>query len=122
MADVVCLGEILVDLVPAASGASLANADTLVKAAGGAPANVAVGLARLGIASAFMGSVGADGFGRFLADTLAVEGVDVSGLRVSATAPTALAAVSLAADGERDFIFYGTPAAHTTFAPSDINE
>ena len=122
MADVVCLGEILVDLVPAASGDSLATAHTLIKAAGGAPANVAVGLARLGIAAAFLGAVGADGFGRFLADTLAVEGVDVSGLRTSDVAPTALAAVSLAADGERDFVFYGHPAAHTTFAPGDLDE
>ena len=122
MVDVVCLGEILVDLVPAMRGDSLATAHTLVKAAGGAPANVAVGLARLGVASAFLGTVGADGFGRFLIDTLAVEGVDVSGLRTTAKAPTALAAVSLAADGERDFVFYGHPAAHSIFAPHDIEE
>ena len=55
----------------------LGQAETFRKAAGGAPANVAVGLARLGVASAFMGKVGEDGFGRFLAATLAEAGVDV---------------------------------------------
>ena len=121
MADVVCIGEILIDLVPTITGVSLADAETFVKAAGGAPANVAVGLARLGVSSAFMGAVGDDGFGRFLVGTLSANGVDVSGVRRTDAAPTALAAVSLAGDGDRDFIFYGHPAAHTTFAPADID-
>ena len=55
MADVLCLGEALIDLVPMATGVGLAEADTFVKAAGGAPANVAVGLARLGVSSGFIG-------------------------------------------------------------------
>lgn len=122
MAHVLCLGEALIDMVPTAADVGLAQADTFVKAAGGAPANVAVGLARLGVASGFIGCVGNDSFGRFLADTLAVEGVAIEGLRVTAEAPTALAVVSLGAGGERDFIFYGHPAAHTKLASSDIDE
>lgn len=122
MADIVCLGEALVDLVPTVTGVGLAAAETFVKAAGGAPANVAAGLARLGVASAFIGMVGDDGFGSFLAATLAAVGVALPGLRVTRAAPTALAAVSLRADGDREFVFYGNPAAHTLLAPEDVDE
>jgi len=58
VADVVAFGELLVDFVPAAGPQSLVTAEIFKKAAGGAPANVAAGLARLGISSAFMGMVG----------------------------------------------------------------
>ena len=122
MADIVCLGEALIDLVPTVTGVGLAAAETFVKAAGGAPANVAAGLARLGVASGFMGMVGDDGFGHFLADTLAANGVALPGLRFTSAAPTALAAVSLRADGDREFVFYGNPAAHMLFAPEDVDE
>jgi fructokinase len=119
--DVVCLGEALIDLVPASLDGRI-DADTLVKAAGGAPANVAAGLARLGVTAAFMGTVGDDGLGSFIAEKLGVFGVSTAALRFTRAAPTALAVVTLAADGERDFVFYGHPAAHTTFAPGDIDE
>lgn len=54
---VVCLGEVIIDFVPVASGVSLAEAVAFKKAAGGAPANVAVGISRLGGSSAFIGKV-----------------------------------------------------------------
>lgn len=54
---VVCLGELIIDFVPVASGVSLAEAVAFKKAAGGAPANVAVGISRLGGSSAFIGKV-----------------------------------------------------------------
>lgn len=54
---VVCFGEMLIDFVPTTSGLSLSEAPAFKKAPGGAPANVAVGIARLGGASAFVGKV-----------------------------------------------------------------
>lgn len=54
---VVCFGEMLIDFVPTVGGVSLAEAPAFQKAAGGAPANVAVGIARLGGSSAFVGKV-----------------------------------------------------------------
>jgi hypothetical protein len=54
---VVCFGELLIDFVPTVSGVSLAEAPAFKKAPGGAPANVAVGIARLGGSSAFIGKV-----------------------------------------------------------------
>ena len=122
MAEIVCVGELLIDFVPAAAGLGLDTAETFRKAAGGAPANVAVGLSRLGVASAFMGKVGEDKFGHFLADTLADAGVDVSSLLFEPGAPTSLAFVSLAADGDRSFLFYRHRAADILFAPEDVDE
>ena len=75
-------GELLIDFVPTVTGLDLGMAEMFKKAAGGAPANVAVGLVRFGVASAFMGKVGDDGFGRFLAGTLADAGVDIGPLRI----------------------------------------
>jgi fructokinase len=78
MPDIITLGELLIDFVPTTSGVSLAGAEAFKKAPGGAPANVAAGLAKLGVSSGFMGKVGEDAFGHFLVDTLAEAGVDTS--------------------------------------------
>lgn len=122
MADVVCMGELLIDFVPTESGVALVDAAAFKKAPGGAPANVAVGLSRLGISSAFMGKVGDDDFGRFLAQTLEDNGVDIQPLVYSKKARTALAFVSLTAEGERDFMFYRHPSADMLFEPAEVDE
>jgi fructokinase len=110
-AEVACLGEALIDLVSQKNGVGLEQAPGFRKAPGGAPANVAVGVSRLGRHAAFLGAVGADPFGTFLVQTLARHGVDVSGV-ARTDRRTALALVSLKADGERDFLFYGHRPAH----------
>ncbi len=119
--DVVACGELLIDFVSTEAGATLAQAPAFKKAAGGAPANVAVGVARLGYRAGFMGQVGDDDFGCFLADTLVESGVDTGGLRFCAAARTALAFVSLREDGERSFMFYRHPSADMLWRPSDVD-
>jgi fructokinase len=121
MTRVITLGEMLVDFVSTAPG-TLAEAPAFVPAAGGAPANVAVGVARLGVASSFLGKVGNDPWGTFLAHTLQQHGVDTSGLRFTTEARTTLAFVSLQPDGERDFVFYRHPGADMLYAPADVDE
>lgn len=113
--DVITCGELLIDFVSMESGATLAQSVTFKKAPGGAPANVAVGLARLGRSTGFIGQVGDDEFGHFLAATLQDNGVNVEGLRFSEHERTALAFVSLLANGERDFMFYRHPSADMTW-------
>jgi fructokinase len=121
MTDVLCFGDLLIDFVPTTSGLPLAEVETFRRAPGGAAANVAVGLARLGRRSAFMGKVGDDVFGHLLAETLRDEGVDTAPLRFDARARTALAFVSLKADGERDFLFYRHPSADMLFVPDEVD-
>ncbi len=120
MPDAISLGELLIDFVPTVSGVSLIEAPAFQKAPGGAPANVAVGLSRLGVSSGFLGKVGDDAFGHFLAQTLADAGVDISELRYSQQARTMLAFVSLRADGERDFMFYRHPSADMLYEPGEV--
>src|SRR5512142_3178995 len=121
MPDIIALGEALIDFVPTVSGVSLVEAPAFRKAAGGAPANVAAGLGKLGARAGFMGKVGEDAFGHFLADTLAGCGVDVSALRFAPSARTALAFVSLRADGEREFMFYRHPSADMLYRPDEVD-
>ncbi len=121
MMDIITCGEMLIDFVSTESGVSLAQAPAFKKAFGGAPANVAVGVARLGYHSGFMGKVGDDEFGHFLADTLCSYGVDIAGLRFTPEARTALAFVSLLSDGERDFMFYRHPSADMLWQPGDVD-
>jgi fructokinase len=88
---VLSIGETLIDIIATDGAHSLAEAREFVALAGGAPANVAVALARLGVPSAFCGVVGADPFGERLIAELRAEGVDVSRLRQTAAAPTTIA-------------------------------
>ncbi len=104
MKKVFCVGELLIDFVAEKQGSDLSKATVFTKKAGGAPANVACAIAKLGGKSLFVGSVGKDSFGSFLLDVLKNERVDVSMAQTSDTFTT-LAFVSLAEDGERDFVF-----------------
>lgn len=119
--EVVVLGEALVDFISLQPGAALIDASRFARAAGGAPANVAVGVARLGGRAGFVGKVGADVFGRFLARTLGEEGVDILHLLSEPSARTALAFVALRQDGETDFTFFGHPSADMLLEPKDID-
>jgi len=116
---VLCFGELLIDMVSPAPDADLGGATQFLKAPGGAPANVAVGLSRLGIASAFVGSVGDDPFGHFLRETVAREGVDVSGVKMSKNRTT-IAFVATKSDGSKEISFYRHPGADSDFAARDL--
>jgi fructokinase len=115
------LGELLIDFVPEENGLTLAQARAFVKAPGGAPANVAVGMARLGVRTGFLGKVGDDPFGHYLAGVLTEHGVDVGGLHFDDQARTALAFVSLTAAGDRDFLFYRHPSADMRHRADEID-
>lgn len=119
--SVLSFGELLIDFVALEMGVTVGDASGFVKAPGGAPANVAAAVARLGCRSAFMGQVGDDPFGRYLAGVLAAESVDIAGLTYSSEARTALAFVSNTADGDRSFMFYRHPSADMLMKPADVD-
>jgi len=121
MPDVVCLGEALIDFIALESGVSLIEVSGFKKAPGGAPANVGAGLSKLGNPSAFVGKVGDDAFGRFLAKTFADNGVDVSRMLFDATTRTGLAFVSLTADGVPEFMFYRNPSADMLLTADELD-
>ena len=118
--SVLSFGELLIDFVALEMGVTVGDASGFIKAPGGAPANVAAAVARLGYKSAFMGQVGDDPFGRHLAGVLAAEDVNIEGLTFSEEARTALAFVSNTADGDRSFMFYRHPSADMLMRPEDV--
>jgi fructokinase len=118
----ISFGELLIDFVSTQRDVSVGNAPAFTKAPGGAPANVAVGLAKLGIPTAFMGQVGDDFFGHYLVGVLAENGVDTSALRLTPAAMTALAFVSVEASGERTFVFYRKPSADMLMSEADLDK
>ncbi|KAG4955521.1 hypothetical protein JHK85_041901 [Glycine max] len=118
---IVSFGEMLIDFVPTVSGVSLAEAPGFLKAPGGAPANVAIAVSRLGGKAAFVGKLGDDEFGHMLAGILKENGVRADGITFDQGARTALAFVTLRADGEREFMFYRNPSADMLLKPEELN-
>ena len=109
--QITTIGEILIDLTQRDTDA---NGNALFAAIpGGAPANVAVAVRKLGVPSAFIGCVGNDIFGKILKETLDRYGVDAGGLQVTDRADTTLAVVYVDPNGERSFSFCRKPGADT---------
>lgn len=119
MADLVSLGELLIDFTP--RGVSENGNPLFERNPGGGPANLACAAAKLGADTAFLGKVGDDVFGRALRDILRQNGVNVDGLRLSAENPTTLAFVHLAEDGDRSFSFYRHGGADTMLRPEELS-
>nr|WP_081033522.1 carbohydrate kinase [Xylella fastidiosa]RWA43932.1 carbohydrate kinase [Xylella fastidiosa subsp. sandyi] len=111
---ILCFGEALIDML-AQPLVKKGMPRAFLQCAGGAPANVAVAVARLGGAVQFVGMLGSDMFGDFLFDSFAEAGVVTDGIVRTSTAKTALAFVALDAHGERSFSFYRPPAADLLF-------
>lgn len=119
--DVLCVGETLVDFLPESPGLRVKDVPRWTRCSGGSPANVAVGVARLGGRSAMLGVVGRDEFGDFLRESLAKEGVDVSHLRQTDQGKTGLVFISLGEGGERSFSFHRTQAAEFFLSVQDVD-
>lgn len=119
--NILCFGEALIDFHSEGRD-SRGFPRGFVPFAGGAPANVAVAVARLGGNGAFAGMLGKDLFGDFLLDSLQQAGVDCGGVARTDEAHTALAFVALDAHGERSFSFYRPPSADLLFRPEHFRE
>ena len=117
--DVVALGELLIDLTQ--NGTSQQGNPILEANPGGAPCNVLAQLSKLGHPNAFIGKVGADGFGNQLEEALKETGISTDGLLRDETVHTTLAVVHTLAGGDRDFSFYRNPGADMQLRTEEIN-
>ncbi|TDV04607.1 bifunctional 5-dehydro-2-deoxygluconokinase/5-dehydro-2-deoxyphosphogluconate aldolase [Paraburkholderia caballeronis] len=120
--DVICLGRLAVDLYAQQVGARLEDAATFAKYLGGSSANIAFGCARLGLASAMLTRVGDDHMGRFLTDTLANEGCDVSRVRIDRERLTGLVLLGLKDRDTFPLIFYRENCADMAVDEDDFDE
>lgn len=119
MPELISVGELLIDLTQTAVGGD--GIRHYAANPGGAPANVAVAAARLGLNAGFIGKVGADTFGRDLRRTLEENAVDTHGLCETAEAPTTVAVVSVDTGGERTFTFFRSPGADTLLTAGEVD-
>lgn len=115
------IGEALIDMIPSKTGCSFAKVPSFSPRVGGAPANVCGAYARLGGDSALLTQLGDDPFGHKIIDELAACGIDTSHICLTDKANTALAFVSLEADGNRTFSFYRKPSADLLYAPEQVD-
>ena len=113
------LGEILIDVIPTTE--VRLGEPCYTPYPGGAIANVAVAIARLGGASRFIGGVSEDEFGRLLVQILADNSVDTQYVRVVKGAPTAVALVTLQRDGQRHFTFFRQETADVQLRAEYLN-
>ncbi|WP_460045132.1 bifunctional 5-dehydro-2-deoxygluconokinase/5-dehydro-2-deoxyphosphogluconate aldolase [Pseudomonas sp. S2_H01] len=120
--DVVCLGRLGVDLYAQQVGARLEDVSSFAKYLGGSSANIAFGTARLGVKSAMLTRVGDDHMGRFLTESLAREGCDVSGIKVDAERLTAMVLLGIKDRETFPLVFYRENCADMALNAEDIGE
>ena len=111
---VICLGEVLFDLIADQKGRSLEEVESWSAYPGGAPANVACALVKLGTPTAFIGCVGEDESGNELVELLGSEGVITSGIQRHPTAPTRQVYTLRSEEGDRSFVGFSYGEADQT--------
>ncbi|MBN2860771.1 MAG: carbohydrate kinase [Sphaerochaetaceae bacterium] len=112
--DVLSVGEMVIDFLPGN------EPNSFIAHAGGAPANVAISVARNGLSSGFIGKVGDDTFGKMLISTLKEEGVAIPNDIITTKAVTTMAFVHLDQHGERSFTFARKPGADMFLDSDDV--
>jgi 5-dehydro-2-deoxygluconokinase len=119
--DLVTLGRAAVDLYGEQVGGRLEDMASFAKYLGGCPANIAVGASRLGLNAAIITKVGDDHMGRFVRETLAAEGVDVSQVATDRARLTALVVLGIRDQKTFPLIFYRENCADMALEASDID-
>lgn len=111
MAEVVCLGILVADVVTKPvdklpDRGKLMQVDTISLHTGGCAANTGIGLGKIGVETAIIGKVGADGFGEFMIQRAKANGVGADGIVRTSEASTSATVVMVHPDGERSFVHY----------------
>ena len=120
--DVVTIGRSSVDLYGQQVGGRLEDMAAFVKAVGGSPTNMAVGVARLGLKPGLITRVGDEHMGRFIREQLEREGVDTRGVRTDPGRLTALVVLGVRDDKQFPLIFYRTDCADAALDEGDVDE
>jgi len=120
--DVVCLGRFGVDFYAQQIGARLEDVTSFAKYLGGSSANTAFGCARLGLKAGLISRVGDDAMGRFLVETIAREGCDVSHVGIDPARLTAAVVLGIKDKDTFPLIFLRENCADMAIADAEIEE
>ncbi|WP_309080722.1 sugar kinase [Zhihengliuella sp.] len=120
MAEAVCLGETMAMLTPSA-GEPLGRTRELQVSVGGAESNVALGLAALGVPTAWVSRLGDDAFGERIRKALADGGVDVSHVELDPARRTGLYLKDPAAEDTAKMVYYRAGSAASAMSPGFLD-
>ncbi|MDB5895943.1 MAG: 5-dehydro-2-deoxygluconokinase [Rhodoferax sp.] len=120
--DLACLGRLAVDLYAQQVGARLEDVSSFAKYLGGSSANIAFGVARLGLRSAMLSRVGDEQMGRFLTETLQREGCDTSQVQLDPQRLTGLVLLGLKDRDTFPLLFYRENCADMAIDAAAISE
>jgi 2-dehydro-3-deoxygluconokinase len=118
--DAVCIGETMAVLVPEQPG-PLEESEVFRRGVGGAESNVACGLAALGVPTAWISRLGADGFGRLVTTQLAQRGVNISAVAIDPQRPTGLYVKEIAHDRSSKLHYYRSDSAASVLSPDSLD-
>jgi fructokinase len=118
--QIICLGEVLQDCLADQMGVGLGEVTSWTAYFGGAPANVACGLVKLGIPTAFIGCIGQDAPGEAIQTYFEAIGVNTLGLQREATLPTRQVLITRTLDGDRQFAAFTGQLPTTAFADTQL--
>ena len=120
LSNVFCIGELLIDFIGKDINKGLVNGVNFEKKAGGAPANVAAAVCKLGGKASFLGQVGNDSFGKYLVNVLKDANINVEMTKMEGC--TTLAFVAIDENGERNFEFNRGSDGEYSFESIDLNK
>lgn len=119
--DLICLGRAAVDLYAEQPGARLEDVSSFAKYLGGCAANIAVGVARQGLKVAMLTRVGDEHMGRFVRESLAAEGIDISHVGIDKQRLTGLVLLGIKDRDTFPLIFYRENCADMAISAEDID-
>lgn len=121
--DIIPIGRVAIDFNPIDYFKTLVESDSFKKYVGGSPANIAVGLARLGKKSGFLGKVSDDRFGDYVTEFFDKENIDISHItRVKNGAKLGLTFTEILSPTESSILMYREGAADLFLSPEDVDE
>jgi 5-dehydro-2-deoxygluconokinase len=119
--DLITIGRVSVDLYGEQVGSRLEDVSTLAKGVGGCPANIAIGVARLGLKSGLLSRVGDEPMGRFVLEQLSREGVSTRGVTVDPERLTSLVLLAIRSESSFPLVFYRDNCADSALSEADID-
>ncbi|MBO9128133.1 5-dehydro-2-deoxygluconokinase [Bacillus sp. 165] len=121
--DLIAVGRLCIDLNANEINRPMEQTRTFTKYVGGSPANIAIGSARLGQKTGFIGKVSDDQMGRFITEYLETNKIDTTGVKIDRTgAVTGLAFTEIKSPNDCSILMYRDNAADLKLHPSDIDE
>ncbi|MBW7460050.1 5-dehydro-2-deoxygluconokinase, partial [Paenibacillus sepulcri] len=121
--DFVAIGRLCIDLNANEINRPMEETMTFTKYVGGSPANICIGMSRLGMKSAFIGKVADDQMGRFIVQYLQNNDIETSGITTDRTgAVTGLAFTEIKSPEDCSILMYRDHVADLLLAPEEVDE